>query len=202
MSTVPALHGGPGDAPSRRRVLKHLIATTAGLTGLVAGLAAVPWGPAQAALRLPARRELAFRSLHTGEVLRATYLRNGALDPAAIADIDWVLRDWRTGQAIRMDRKLLDLLVALRGTLRSDAPFEVISAYRSPATNARLAAKSGGVAKRSLHMRGMAIDISLPGRSLKALYGAALDLKAGGVGLYSKSGFVHVDTGRVRRWGS
>jgi uncharacterized protein YcbK (DUF882 family) len=102
-----------------------------------------------------------------------------------------------------MDPQLFDLLYALRRRVDSQQPFNLISGYRSPSTNATLAAKSnGGVAKRSLHMQGRATDIALPDRDLKALHKTALALKAGGVGLYSKSGFLHVDTGRVRQWGS
>ena len=101
-----------------------------------------------------------------------------------------------------MDLRLLDLLASLRGRLRTEAPFEVISAYRSAKTNAELAAKSNGVARGSMHVRGMAIDIRVPGRRLETLHREALALQAGGVGLYSGSGFIHVDTGRVRTWGS
>ncbi len=147
-------------------------------------------------------RSLSFRSLHTGEEVSATYLRNGAVEAEGLQRLNHVLRDWRSGEVWEMDRGLLDLLHALRRKMDSDAPFELISGYRSPKTNAGLAAKSNGVAKRSLHMRGMAVDVRLPERDLKALHQAALELKGGGVGLYTKSGFVHLDTGRVRRWGA
>ena len=182
---------------SRRRFLTKA-------TGLTLGAAVTALARPSLALAapgLPATRELAFRSLHTGEELRAAYVRDGALDAEGLRHIHHILRDWRTGDMTEMDRGLLDLLYALRQSLDSDAPFEVISAYRSPKTNAKLAAGSGGVAKRSLHMRGMAIDVRLQGRRLSDLHRAALALKGGGVGLYSKSGFIHVDTGRVRRWG-
>src|SRR3546814_5258479 len=102
----------------------------------------------------------------------------------------------------QMDRQLFDLLYALRRRMDSQQPFELISGYRSPKTNAGLAANSDGVAKRSLHMQGKATDIRLPERDLQALHKAALALQAGGVGLYTKSGFLHVDTGRVRQWGA
>ena len=100
-----------------------------------------------------------------------------------------------------MDPRLLDLLVELRARLRTTAPFHVISGYRSPATNAMLAATTEGVASNSLHMDGMAIDIRVPNRPLRQLHQVALNLEAGGVGYYPRSDFVHVDTGRVRRWG-
>ena len=96
----------------------------------------------------------------------------------------------------------LDVLALLRKRLESAESFEVISGYRSPATNARLreAHENSGVASRSLHMQGMAIDIRLNGRSLSALRDTALSLRAGGVGYYPASDFVHVDVGRIRRW--
>jgi len=184
-------------AASRRRFL----------TGATAAAAALTTGTllpnfAFAARALPDTRNLAFRSLHTGEEIGATYLRDGQLQNDGLKTLNHVLRDWRSGEVWNMDPQLLDLLYSLRRRMDSQAPFELISAYRSPKTNAALAANSNGVAKRSLHMRGMAVDIRLPERDLKALHQAALSLKAGGVGLYSKSGFIHVDTGRVRRWGA
>jgi uncharacterized protein YcbK (DUF882 family) len=151
---------------------------------------------------LPATRSLAFRSLHTGEEVKATYLRDGQMQPDGLKALNFVLRDWRNGEVWQMDPKLFDLLYALRQRMDSKQPFELISGYRSPQTNAQLAAKSDGVAKRSLHMQGMASDIRLPECDLLALHKTALAMKAGGVGLYTKSGFVHVDTGRVRHWGA
>lgn len=155
-----------------------------------------------AAKELPGTRSLGFRNLHTGEEVAATYVRDGLLQPEGLQSLNHVLRDWRTGEVWDMDPKLLDLLYALRRRMDSKAPFELISGYRSPKTNAKLAANSSGVAKRSLHMRGMASDIRLPERDLLALHKTARAMKVGGVGLYTKSGFVHVDTGRVRYWGS
>jgi uncharacterized protein YcbK (DUF882 family) len=99
-----------------------------------------------------------------------------------------------------IDLRLLDLLYALQLTLRTRTSFEVISGYRSPATNAMLASASDGVAKKSLHMQGMAIDIRLADRRLSTLREAALRLQAGGVGYYPRPDFVHVDVGRVRSW--
>ena len=99
-----------------------------------------------------------------------------------------------------MDQRLLDLLYALQGRTGRRDKFHVISGYRSPATNAMLNARSSGVAKHSYHMKGMAIDIRLPGYDLHKLHQAALALKAGGVGCYPSSNFIHVDVGPVRRW--
>ncbi|MQP64490.1 DUF882 domain-containing protein [Niveispirillum sp. SYP-B3756] len=148
------------------------------------------------------RRVVSFVSPHTREKLRVTYFADGRYLPTALADVNEMLRDWRTGEKGRMDPKLLDLLFQLRQRLRTDEPFQVISGYRCPKTNAMLAAKTEGVATKSLHMEGKAIDIDLPSRQLTRIRQAAVDLKLGGVGIYSKSSFVHVDTGRVRHWGA
>jgi len=177
------------------------------VTGAAAGVAALATSTlipsfAFAARELPGTRSLGFRSLHTGEEVSAVYMRDHILQPEGLQALNHVLRDWRTGEVWEMDPQLFDLLYALRKRMDSRAPFNLISAYRSPKTNAKLAANSNGVAKRSLHMRGMASDISLPERDLHALHETALALQGGGVGLYSKSGFLHVDTGRVRRWGA
>ena len=190
-------HALPAAASSRRRFLTGLAAGAAALTTTT-----VLPSLAFAAKAMPSTRSLAFRSLHTGEEVAATYVRGGILEAEGLNKLNHVLRDWRSGEVWEMDRQLLDLLFALRQRMDSEAPFHLISAYRSPKTNAKLASKSNGVAKRSLHMRGMAVDVSLPGRDLKALHQAALSLKGGGVGLYTKSGFLHLDTGRVRRWGA
>lgn len=183
--------------PARRACLRGLL----GFAGTLA-LGASPWGAAIASCGLPKTRTLSLRSLHTEERLTATYLRDGKYDSAALQDIDAILRDWRTEEVWSMDRDLLDLLFAVQQRTGSRGAVEVISGYRSPKTNAKLAAGSKGVAKRSLHMQGRAIDIRFSDRRLADLHDAALSMKAGGVGLYSKSGFVHLDTGRVRRWGS
>ncbi|BCV66813.1 hypothetical protein TUM17387_21720 [Shewanella carassii] len=99
-----------------------------------------------------------------------------------------------------MDKRLFDLLFNLQQTLSVSEEIHVISGYRSPKTNAMLAGKSNGVAKKSYHMRGMAMDIAIPGVKLETLREAALSLKLGGVGYYPASGFVHVDCGPVRSW--
>ncbi len=174
--------------------------------GLIAGVGALgaawPTGVSAALLQPGGERSLSLHSLHTHERIEVTYYRHGTYDTGALADIDRLLRDWRTGDVEHIDVKLVDLLCALRRRLDSYEPFEVVSGYRSPRTNAQLAQTGKRVAKRSLHMRGKAIDIRLPGTRLRHLHRAALELQAGGVGLYSKSGFIHVDTGRVRRWGA
>jgi uncharacterized protein YcbK (DUF882 family) len=159
----------------------------------------LPCGRVGQAAVLGARR-LSFYSLHTEELLSTVYWQDGGLVPAARAEIDWHLRDFRTGDIHVIDPNLLDLLHQLGRALAYHGPIHVISGYRSPKTNAMLAAQSGSVAKNSYHVRGMAIDIRLPGRPLREVQQAALDLGLGGVGFYPKSDFVHVDTGPVRSW--
>lgn len=168
---------------------------------LIAGLgaAATMILPAAPALALPGR-QLSFTNLHTGECLTTTYWAGGHLLAGACRRIDHLLRDHRTGEVAVMSRHLLDVLFALHQRLGTEAPFEVISGYRSPKTNARLIKAGRGVARHSLHMRGMAIDIRVPDLALKRLRREAASLKAGGVGYYPRSGFVHVDVGRVRYW--
>nr|TFG51126.1 MAG: DUF882 domain-containing protein [Hyphomicrobiales bacterium] len=145
-------------------------------------------------------RRLGFVCTHTGEHVDVEYWAKGRYVPDATAEIDHVLRDFRSGEVHPIDPSLLDLLYSLHSELDSGEPFSVISGYRSPTTNASLQSKSNGVATNSLHMRGMAIDIRLPGRKIADLHRAALALQAGGVGYYPVPEFVHVDVGRVRRW--
>ncbi|NQU72888.1 MAG: DUF882 domain-containing protein [Rhodospirillales bacterium] len=145
-------------------------------------------------------KSLAFRSTHTGETLSCTYWDATGYRGDALSDIDHILRDHRTGDVALMDLGLLDLLHALRTTMESDEPFEVISGYRSPKTNEMLRQKGSGVNENSLHMTGRAIDIRLPGRDTTGLRTAALALRRGGVGYYAKSNFIHVDVGRLQQW--
>ena len=179
--------------PRRREVLR-----------LAALAATLPWARRLAATPPPTTTEdaraLAFRNLHTGEAVDVVYRVDGRLDPEALREIDWVLRDFRTGEARQIDRRLLDLLWRLRSALDTEEPYEVISGYRSPATNAMLRRAGRGVARGSLHVRAMAIDVRIPDRPLPAVRDAALGLRLGGVGYYPASGFVHVDVGRVRVW--
>jgi uncharacterized protein YcbK (DUF882 family) len=176
--------------------------------GAAATASALLPGRAQAEVRTAAKaarreRVLSFFNTHTGERLRTAYCCDGAYQPEALAQINHILRDFRQNEVKPIDPQLLDLLHELGGTLETDQPFHVISGYRSPSTNSLLRERGGGhtgVASRSLHMVGKAIDIRLPGVRLDNLRGAARSLKLGGVGYYPSSNFVHVDTGRVRYW--
>jgi uncharacterized protein YcbK (DUF882 family) len=175
-------------------------------TFLAAGLAAAvacftPYKAFASVLKaFPLEKSLAFYNTHTGETLRTVYANHGVYVPQALAEINHILRDHRTGEVREIEPALLDLLCALHQKLGSTAPFSIISGYRSPETNSHLSIKNKGVAKNSMHLIGKAIDIRLPGNDLKTLQRAAVDLRRGGVGYYPSSGFVHVDVGRVRYW--
>ncbi len=146
------------------------------------------------------KRRAFLHNLHTGETLDAVYFENGSYVPDALAAAMRVLRDWRNGEEHVMDPRLFDVLHAVHQKVEASSPFQVISGYRSPETNAMLHARSGEVASRSQHMLGKASDVRLAGVELANLHKAALSLGAGGVGFYPVSDFVHVDVGAVRRW--
>lgn len=174
----------------RRRFLR-------GCASLTAGVLLAP-----AVLRAAPRDEyhLNLLNLHTDERLNLTYWADGAFDPEALERIDHLLRDHRSGEQHPIDRALLHLLHRIQEEVGRHREIHVISGYRSPKTNAMLRRVSTGVAKRSFHTQGRAIDVRVPQVDTKQLYDLARSLKAGGVGLYRKSAFVHLDTGRVRSW--
>lgn len=179
-------------APGRRRFLKTGVGACA--------LLALPLTITQAYAKRFAERKLDFLNLHTGERVQSVYWAEGQYIPDALQAIGNVLRDHRTGDIHAIDTNLLNMLHLMRSQLESSHEFQVISGYRSPATNGMLSAKSNGVAKRSLHMQGKAIDLRLPGHVLSDLRAAALSLNTGGVGFYPKSDFLHLDTGHARSW--
>jgi uncharacterized protein YcbK (DUF882 family) len=164
------------------------------------GAGAVLMAPAAAFANRSPARNLSFYHTHTGEELRVTYAVGDRHIPEALDQINRFLRDFRSGDAHQMDPQLLDILYHLQQSTGGKGPFEIISAYRSPQTNEMLRSSSNGVAQRSLHMEGRAMDIRLKGVETRRLRQAAMDLKAGGVGYYQSSDFIHVDTGRVRYW--
>lgn len=145
-------------------------------------------------------KTLKFYHTHTGETLRVTYFRQGEYAAEAFTEIRAFLADWRDGEQHDMDPQLMDILWQLQQGAGSTGTWEVISAYRSPKTNAMLRSKSSGVASKSQHLLGKAIDVRLRGLELKELHASARNLRLGGVGYYPASNFVHVDTGRVRYW--
>jgi uncharacterized protein YcbK (DUF882 family) len=145
-------------------------------------------------------KTLAFYNTHTDEKLNVGFFRDRKYDTGALKKINYILRDHRSGEIITIDVQLLELLHAISNKTKPGTPLHVISGYRSPATNKSLRKKSKGVASKSMHMLGKAIDFRIPGFSTQQLRNVARKMKAGGVGYYPKSDFVHVDTGRVRYW--
>lgn len=152
------------------------------------------------ALAIQVPRSLSFYHTHTGEKLDIQYGEIGGYDTRALAEIDKFLSDFRTGEVHPIDPHLLDQLASISHTFGNQGTFEVISGFRSPKTNQQLRSNSSKVAKRSLHMKGQAIDVRLTGVRIKSLQQCALRLQCGGVGYYPKSDFIHLDTGRVRYW--
>jgi len=136
--------------------------------------------------------------VHTGEQLSATYWRDGGYVLPVLRQLDHLLRDHRTGESHPIAPSLMDVLFLVRHRMGSDSVFDVISGYRSAATNATLAAGSTGVAKKSMHVEGKAIDVHLVGRSTSALGEAGRSVAIGGVGSYRD--FIHFDVGRPRVW--
>jgi uncharacterized protein YcbK (DUF882 family) len=181
---------------SRRQLLQY------GMAGLAAlAVTGIPIAEAEAAAgKTKGRRLLSFRNLHTDEKLQVAYWQDGKYDNSALKKIYHIMRDHRTGTSRVMDTRLIDTLHDLQKRLKSDGVIEIISGYRSPKSNAMLARNSDGVARKSFHVQGKAIDIQLSDKSLRQIYNAALTMKRGGVSLYNGSGFVHVDTGPFRTW--
>lgn len=145
-------------------------------------------------------RQLSFYHTHTSEKLSVTYFSDGQYVASSLAELNHFLRDFRTGDVTEMDPGVFDILFEIQRASGSTGTFEIISAYRSPATNEMLRSKSGGVAKNSQHLLGTAIDVRLTDLDTAELRDVALELQRGGVGYYHESDFVHVDTGRVRQW--
>ena len=183
---------------NRRHLLKR---AGGGLIVAAAGSLLPARAAASTASVAPVRR-LALVNTHTGERFNEAYWEQGAYAPAALAQIKQVMRDHRSNETHDIDPRLLDELSHLNGLVGAPAPYQIISGYRSPATNAMLHENSDGVATHSLHMEGRAIDIRIEGVDLARLHDAALSMQSGGVGYYpaATSNFIHIDTGRVRRW--
>lgn len=139
---------------------------------------------------------------HTKETGRFTYKRNGQYDKKVLGQLNYFLRDWRRNEPATMDPRLFDLIWSVYQKVGATQPINIVSAYRSPATNAMLRAKSSGVAENSQHMKGYAMDFFIPGVSLVKLRKVAMQQQVGGVGFYPTSGspFVHLDVGSVRAW--
>jgi len=179
-------------ASPRRHFLRH---------GVSLAVAALPALATPARASLPGARGLAMAHTHTREQIDLVYAVREHYVPESLGLLNRFLRDHYSGEVGVIDPALFDLLHRVQQVLGTSASFEVISGYRGPATNNHLrATRGGGVASKSLHLEGRAVDVRLPGVALADLRDAALSLRAGGVGYYPRERFVHIDTGRVRHW--
>lgn len=146
-------------------------------------------------------RRIRMYSGRTGESVDTIYWIEGKYVKEALNEINYFMRDWRNGQVKGIDPRTIDIAAATHRLMDTNEPFMMLSGYRSPATNAMLRSEMRGVAKNSLHIRGQAADMRLKSRSVGQIYRAAMSCKAGGVGKYSRSNFVHMDCGPIRTWG-
>lgn len=171
-----------------------------GLTLSMSALLSV--GSVTPALALPSGGEyrVSFKSAHTGEVFSGTYRVGNKYLPQAFERINYVLRDFRANEVFPIDPRVVDIVAIVHKMTGARDPYSVLSGYRNPKTNASLRSGSDGVAKRSLHMSGQAIDVRLDNINPTRIRDLATKLKAGGVGYYSRSGFVHMDSGVFRTW--
>lgn len=182
------------NVPSRRIFLKGFACVAATAMMGTPGMAQAAKGSFYSS------RKLALHNLHTEEKLALTYFDRGRYVSSAVHDLSYLLRDHRSGDSHAMDPELFDLLDDLQASLGGNKTFQVISGYRSPATNHMLNKTSSGVAKKSYHMQGKAIDIRVVGVDSRKVQKAAIELARGGVGYYRRSDFVHIDTGNIRHW--
>ncbi len=180
----------------RRDVLKF------GLAGILGSI--LPFSLTNAALAAKSNTpwKISFHNAHTDESFSGVYRVGNKYLPQAFERINYVMRDFRTKEVFPMDPHVIDIMAIIHNKLNTDKPFQVLSGYRSPKTNAMLGKRSNGVASNSFHMYGQAVDLRIKGVSTKKVRNAARSLQAGGVGYYPRSGFVHVDTGKVRSWSS
>lgn len=181
---------GEAEGSTRRR---FLMATGAAV------MAGTPIGAIAGVIEERERR-LSIQNVRTGEELDLAYWTGGQYSGSALARFNWLLRDFRVDEATPIHAGLLDLMYFTRRALGTEAPYAVISGYRSAETNRLLARRNKRVAKNSFHIKGMAVDLCLPGRDLAVLAETATSFRLGGVGYYPRQNFVHLDVGGVRSW--
>lgn len=185
-------------AGPRGRSRKMILQLAYGIAGISAVFTLAPWNAEVFANG--ETRTLSFAHTHRQDSLTVTFRRNGQYDEQALNQLNWFLRDWRNDKPTRMDPRLFDILWEVYQEAGSRQPIQIISSFRSPETNSALRRRSSGVAENSQHMLGKAMDIRLPDVSTERLREIAMRMQYGGVGYYSSSDFVHVDTGNVRAW--
>ncbi|NBB96655.1 MAG: DUF882 domain-containing protein [Alphaproteobacteria bacterium] len=183
-----------GNTVTRRALLGAFAATAVSAAPFFPGVTAYARGSGDI-------RKVNFYSGRTGEKINIIYWVDGDYIPESLSEINHFFRDWRNNKVKQIDPRTVDILAAAHGLLRVNEPYMLLSGYRSPETNAMLRARSSGVARNSLHMKGEAADVRLKSRSVSEVARAATSCGAGGVGRYSRSNFVHMDCGVVRTWG-
>ncbi|MEA1064668.1 YcbK family protein [Erwinia sp. HR93] len=169
------------------------------LGGMALGAAMLPT-PSFAMLSTPRPRILTLNNLHTGEIIKAEFFDGKRYIKDELARLNYFFRDFRANKTRNIDPRLFDQLFRLQGLLGTRKQIQLISGYRSPVTNSHLRSQSRGVAKHSYHTKGQAMDFHIEGVALTQIRKAALSMRAGGVGYYPRSNFVHIDTGPVRHW--
>jgi uncharacterized protein YcbK (DUF882 family) len=181
--------------------LTLLLGALAGGTGAQAQSSTVAAEEQHRSAEASQERHLELYNTHTGKRINIVYRRGQQYIPAAVTELDYFLRDHRTGDVRHFDPRLYDILSDLTTAVgHPDAEIDIVCGYRTPSTNEALRARTAGVAKNSLHIQAEAIDLRMPGVDTLTLRRAALALARGGVGYYPHSDFIHVDTGRVRQW--
>lgn len=191
-----------GDFASSVSRRKFLGLGAVAAVGAVATTSIIPSASAAILRNGDGARKISFRNSHTGETFSGVYRVGDKYLPDAFDRINIVLRDFRTNELFPIDPRVIDIIYTVHGLTQHSEPFEILSGYRCPKTNSMLREGGGktGVAKNSLHMTGQAIDLRMPNFNTKRIRDLAVSLKAGGVGYYSSSNFVHMDTGDVRTW--
>ena len=175
------------------------------LLGAFAGIATVSAAPAYSNVFSFLKgagdvRRIKMYSQRTGEMIDTIYWIEGDYIKEAMKEINWFMRDWRKNEVIQYDRRNIDIIAATQRLLETTEPFNMVSGYRSPETNAMLRRRNRGVASKSYHTRGMAADLKMRSRSVEQMAAAAVACHSGGVGKYRRSKFVHMDCGPIRTW--
>ena len=182
------------NAITRRGLIRAFAATAISAAPFYANAAAFLRGAGDV-------RRIAMYSSRTGEMINTIYWVEGDYITEALKEVNYFMRDWREDKAISIDTRTIDIIAASHSLLDAKEPYLLLSGYRTARTNALLRSRSRGVARKSLHIKGQANDVRLKTRTVNQIYKAALACNAGGVGKYSRSNFVHVDSGDVRTWG-
>lgn len=183
-----------GNGISRRGLIAAFVATTVTAAPVYSNAFSLLRGAGDV-------RRIRMYSGRTGESVDTIYWLEGEYIPEALKEITYFMRDWRQDEVKQIDARTIDIAAAAHRLMDTNEPYMLLSGYRTPKTNAMLRSESRGVARNSLHMKAQAADLRLKSRSVSQMYKAAAAISAGGVGKYSRSDFVHMDSGPIRTWG-